>query len=406
LSQLMSPQSDFRLEARVFCSCGFPFAEDSAFCKKCGQTRSEACPPDSQDSIDRDLNMGMADMAGPPPPTGPVGANQRLLSPMILRCREIMAAPPQEGVPAQQIPDRLQVGAPSQRIPVMRSTSAATTVPTSGPPVPIRQDVMQPEVAQSEASISPAPQSVSPTVADISPSIPSLSPSIPSISPVCSLGESLANQYQGRPPTEPSLTPSSVVQRATAAMLRAGVEPPPMYEGGGALRSRPLPGGAPPSIPPAPGPGKAPPTTADRVRSGSPGLAPPQQSQGKEADRGGGPVVVRTLTESASEATSMQSTTAPSSSQASAKMHGMPGQVKPPPIPRISRDPPGSSSEVLVAHVPMSGGVQGLGSPGGPVHLSPLVRIREDRMSGIASPQSLTGSGVQRQSATPPQQDQ
>lgn len=195
---------------------------------------------------------------------------------------------------------------------------------------------------------------------------------------------------------QPAKQQSNVMQRATAAMMRAGVDLPAPMDGGGALRARPLPGGAAsgsrgsPQMPVA-GPGPV--TATGGVRSpqlGPPVVQspPPPQALEKEADRGGGPVVVRTLTDSQSEK-SMQSTTAPSSSQPSVQMHGMSGQVKPPFPPRISQQQAGTSGEVLVAHVPMNPQFKS-GSPAGPVHLSPLVRIREDRMSGMSSPHGVS----------------
>jgi len=362
LSNLMSPPSDFRSAVGRLCSsCGNTFMDDSAFCQKCGHLRSDAVPPDSQDSIGGDPDRSFS---APVPSTPPL----RSLSPMILRCRDIMAAPPQEGVPAQRVPE----GNPAQR-----------------------GSSWRPPLAPMNNDISPlaSMNNISPSMVPISPSIPSLSPAV---SPVASFGE---QAFASVPPMElghSSQSPSSVVQRARAAMMQAGVEPPPQMDGGGAFRSRPLPNISPsiPTLSPA----------------ASPVASFGEQAffaSGTEADRGGGPTRSTLLAASPSEATSMQSTAAPSSSQPSVKLYGMQqGQAKPPLLP-MSQQATGPGGEVLVAHMPMKplgipasggrspGGAGGGGGPGpgpggGPVLLSPLVRIREDRMGGGVSPQSLS----------------
>jgi len=163
MSQWMSPQSDYKSNLQAV--------------------------PDTQPGIPPSFDGGMP---SPPPGTTP----QRMLSPLIMRCREIMEAPPQEGVPPQGIPTQ-----------VNRSSSVASTVLAGQTKVP--QD------SASESSLTP---NVSPTPASLSPSMPSVS----------------------LPPTPPGpmkLPPTAVptIQQQT---LMALAQPP--QDGGGALRSRPL----------------------------------------------------------------------------------------------------------------------------------------------------------------------
>jgi hypothetical protein len=103
----------------------------------------------------RDADRGQRDRMGSM--GGEHSGSQRNLSPLILRCREIIAAPPQEGVPAQN--------------PVIRNTSTATTVPasrqqsglspmnawsdkTSTPPLPLREPSAS-QLSAADASLPP-----------------------------------------------------------------------------------------------------------------------------------------------------------------------------------------------------------------------------------------------------------
>lgn len=209
------------------------------------------------------------------------------------------------------------------------------------------------------------------------------------------------------------------------ADVAGGVVTPPQ-DGGGALRSKPLPASGSPAVPatmtvPATLPPQALPTLPPQSApmpppQPGPGGGMPTGPVGTQATKEGGTVNVKMLVESKSETPSMQSTAAPSSSQATSKaasavtlpaaaLHGVPGQVKPPTIPRGSQDPTqrasGGSGEVFVAHVPLH--PQGTPPSGSPVHLSPLLQPR-DRLSGIASPGSQQASITLQRQAPAPQQ--
>lgn len=360
-----SPTSSFRMEAPVTCECGNTFAPDAAFCRSCGRARLQT-PPASMQDLPDDRGLGAAPSVTPPA--------ARLLSPMILRCREIMAAPPQEGVP-------------SQNIEVLRNSSSASMsgVPVAGSSVGGGTTMQDRMIQQVRDGYLASEASISPSMPD---SRPNISPSLPDISPAATPGEM-------------SVLPS--------------VQTLPPQDGGGALRSKPIttpPSPAPVGPPAAPSGPLLPPSSFPPQSGAMGGRSQfPTGTMEMNADN---VVTIKTLAESQSEAPSAQSTAAPPSSQPSQKfasvslpssaMHGMPGQVKPPPsIPRGSLAPGGGDSgagEVLVAHAPLNP----KGTPPSqhrPIQLSPLLQPDRnifagaaDRASGMSSPQSIAGSAV------------
>jgi len=365
-------------------------------------------------SIPPEFNM---DIGGPGRPA---------LSPMILRCREILSAPPQEGVPAQQQQQQQQQKLRSNPL-VLRALSSGsagqipvapiTGFPTlpSEPPSANVTPLCTPQFVERMPGGNPL-RSLGAESFTTSPGGTYMR-DMPVGNPLRSLGESsfaspsLPNLSPG---VSPMQTPQEVqrMPRIQAAnVLPDGVQPPvvPLRE-----ESLPSPTSSQPATPPfgsALPPQSFPmmppqafasiPTTGSIAGSRPPTgtLSPTASFQGKNA----GPVVIRTLQESQSEA---MSTAAPSSSQQGSSisrpapqvLHGMPGQVKPP-----AR---ATSGEVLVAHVPMI--PQGSSNrQSSPVHISPLLQQPKDRLGGMASPlgsQVLSGSVVLRQAQVPQEQ--
>lgn len=363
--------------------------------------------PGSQESLNRDFVPGMAE------------DQPRIVSPMILRCREIMNAPPQEGVPA-----------PGQgRIPVMRSSSSATTVPVMPP---------RPETPSETYSLPPSRTSLSPSLPSVSPPEPTALPS--------------AAAFRPQPPSPPETTilPSAarimqqqaqqadMADRAYKAQLQSDIGAAPQ-DGGGALRSRPLaasmPSQQPPfaaTLPPQQQPFAAtlppqsseqtfqssqsrqqtrlePTTQAPHFASGSqqpfaatlppePPVATIPPQLGRLASRGEGQFEppsglssARAQSE-ASIASIGSSGGGPSSSNMpvivtlpAALLHtakpagAAPGQNKP--------ALPKQQGELYIAQVPQLPP----GNPGDPVHISPLLRTREDRMD--LAPGRISGTG-------------